>query len=263
MSLEVDLSGQTAIVTGVSSGIGAGVAKMLAKAGAAVAGCSRSLDHSKEVQGLAAEIEGIGGTFYYKQVDVTKNDQLQSFVDYTVSHCGSIDILVSNAGANIFEKALHCGSERWQYNIDLNLQSHWMMGKLCHPYLKKSSNGIILIMSSNHAVATIPGCFPYNVTKTSLTGLVRSLAIEWGPDIRTIGLAPGFIETNGNEDWFRSFSDPQAERTRTIQLHPVGRLGTVEEVGGFCAFLSSSYAAFATGVTYVIDGGRTALLQDM
>jgi NAD(P)-dependent dehydrogenase (short-subunit alcohol dehydrogenase family) len=100
------------------------------------------------------------------------------------------------------------------------------------------------------------------VTKTALTGLVRSQAIEWGPEIRTVGVAPGFIETPGNNKWFESFSDAEAERNRTIKLHPAGKLGSVEEVGAFCAFLASEYAAFMTGTTYLMDGGRSALMQD-
>ncbi len=107
-----------------------------------------------------------------------------------------------------------------------------------------------------------PGCFPYNVTKTALTGLVRSLAIEWGPNIRTVGLAPGFIDTEGNQKWFDSFPDAEKERQRTIDMHPVKKIGTPEEVGAWCVFLSSEYASFASGTTYLLDGGRSALMQD-
>ena len=118
------------------------------------------------------------------------------------------------------------------------------------------------MISSNHAYSTLPGCFPYNITKTALTGLVRSLAIEWGPKIRTVGIAPGFIDTPGNQLWFDSFLDPVMEKQRTIELHPVKNLGTPDEIGGWCAFLASEYAAFASGTTYLVDGGRNALMQD-
>jgi NAD(P)-dependent dehydrogenase (short-subunit alcohol dehydrogenase family) len=128
--------------------------------------------------------------------------------------------------------------------------------------LKESNNGVIIVMTSNHAYHSIPGCFPYNVTKTALTGLVRALAIEWGPDIRVVGLAPGFIQTEGGEVWFESFADPEAEKDKTIKRHPAGKLGTVEEVGAFCAFLASDYARFITGTTYLMDGGRSAIMQD-
>ena len=119
-----------------------------------------------------------------------------------------------------------------------------------------------MIMTSNHAFSSIPGCFPYNVTKTAITGLVRSLAIEWGPEIRTVGIAPGFIDTAGNDTWFASFPDPAAERQRTENLHPVKRIGTVEEVGALCVYLASPMARFISGTTILMDGGRSALMQD-
>jgi hypothetical protein len=126
---------------------------------------------------------------------------------------------------------------------------------MCRPYLEASGCGVVEIMTSNHAYARMPGCFPYNVAKTALAGLVRSLAVEWGPKVRVVGLAPGFIETPGNSDWFDSFPDPAVERERTTGLHPAGRLGTCDEIGAWSAFLASDFAAFATGATYVMDGG--------
>ncbi|HEY0257723.1 MAG TPA: SDR family oxidoreductase, partial [Candidatus Methylacidiphilales bacterium] len=155
-----------------------------------------------------------------------------------------------------------CDEIDWQHNLDLNLASHWRLAKLCKPHLEKSGHGVIQIMTSNHAYATLPGCFPYNVTKTALTGLVRSLAVEWGPKVRVVGLAPGFVETPGNDEWFASFPDPAAERAKTIRRHPAGQLGTCEEIGAWSAFLSSNFAVFSTGTVFVIDGGRLALLQD-
>jgi len=135
------------------------------------------------------------------------------------------------------------------------------LAKLCKPYLEQNT-GVIIIMTSNHAFSTIPGCFPYNVSKTALTGLVRSLAIEWAPRIRTVGLAPGFIDTPGNRQRFNSLPDPEKERQRTIDLQPVKKLGTPEEAGALCVFLASEYAAFASETTYLLDGGRNALMQD-
>jgi NAD(P)-dependent dehydrogenase (short-subunit alcohol dehydrogenase family) len=198
----------------------------------------------------------------YTQADVTKNSDLKRLVERTIEHFGRIDVVVSNAGMNVFEGAESCTEEKWQYNLDLNLTSHWRLAKLCKPYLEQSGNGVILLMTSNHAYATIPGCFPYNVAKTAITGLVRSLAIEWGPAIRTVGLAPGFIDTAGNDTWFDSFSDALAERERTINLHPVKCIGTVEEVGSLCVYLASPLARFISGTTVLMDGGRSALMQD-
>jgi NAD(P)-dependent dehydrogenase (short-subunit alcohol dehydrogenase family) len=149
--------------------------------------------------------------------------------------------------------------------MNLDLASHWRLSKEALPLLKAGEGagpGSIVIIGSNHANHTIPGCFPYNVAKAGLLGLVQSLAIEWGPDVRCAGIAPGFIDTPGNDAWFDSFPDPAAERLRTEQSHPVGRIGSVEEIGALCAFLSSTHGGFISGTTLLVDGGRSALMQD-
>ena len=258
MALSIDLNGKVALITGVSSGIGKAIAETFAKAGANVAGCATA----KENISFSALSEAYGVSAHYISCDVTKKEQLQNLVDETVAFFGGIDILISNAGKNVFEGASGCDDARWEYNHQLNLESHWQLSKLCRPYLDKSGNGVIIIMTSNHAFSSIPNCFPYNVTKTALTGLVRSLAIEWGPAIRTVGIAPGFIETPGNQQWFDSFPDANKERQYTINLHPLKRLGTPEEIGAWCVFLASDFARFASGTTYLLDGGRSALMQD-
>ncbi len=257
MALTIDLKEKVALVTGVTSGIGAGIASMFAKAGANVSGCGTSEDGSLFLK----ETEANNVKAFYTQCDVTKEEDLQKFVQNTIVKFGRIDVLVSNAGRNVFEGAADCDEEHWQQNMELNLASHWRLAKLCKPHLEKN-NGVIVIMTSNHAYSSIPGCFPYNITKTALTGLVRSLAIEWGPSIRTVGIAPGFIDTAGNQKWFDRFPDAEKERQRTIDMHPVKKIGTVEEVGALCVFLASEYAAFASGTTYLLDGGRSALMQD-
>jgi len=253
---QIDLSGKTALITGASSGIGLAIARQMAGAGADISGCAAEED-SKD---LAREVRKHATEVLYTRCDVTKEEELERLVDTTVRKFGGIDILVSNAGSNVFTGASGSSEEDWKYNMDLNLSSHWRLAKLCKPYLEKS-NGVIIIMASNHAFTTIPGCFPYNVAKTAATGLVRSLAIEWGPAIRTVGMAPGFIDTPGNQKWFDSFPDPQEERRRTVDMHPVKRLGTADEIGAWCVFLASGYSAFASGVTYLIDGGRSASMQ--
>ncbi len=254
---QIDYTGKTVLITGASSGIGLGVAKMFAKAGANVSGCGLENIGNEFIN----EVENQGGKALYSACDVTKKEDLQKLVQNTIEKFGQIDILISNAGGNIFEGVEDCDDEHWSQNIDLNLASHWRLAKLCKPYLRKN-NGVIIIITSNHAYSSIPGCFPYNLAKTALTGLVRSIAIEWNPEIRTVGLAPGFIDTPGNQEWFNLFQDPQQEKTRTIDMHPVKKLGTTEEMGAWCVFLASSYAAFASGTTYLIDGGRSALMQD-
>jgi len=252
----IDLSEKTVLVSGAASGIGLGIATQMAKAGANICGCDISEEHSAFDKAIKPfNVENL-----YINCDVTNDNQLEHCVQQTIQKFGGIDILISNAGANIFTGAANTTNEDWQKNIELNLTSHWKLSKLCKFYIEKN-NGVIIIISSNHAYSSISGCFPYNVAKTALTGLVRSLAIEWGPAIRTVGLAPGFIDTPANQKWFNSFGDPQKERQRTIDIHPVKKLGTTEEIGGWCVFMASEYASFASGTTYLIDGGTSALMQ--
>ncbi len=262
MALEIDLTGKRALVTGASDGVGAAVARVLARAGCRVAGTGRvASDHPRAVELLdslrAEEREGV-----YLTGDLSDPAVPARLVDETVSSLGGLDIVVSNAGRNDFKGAETASEEDWQDCMNLNLASHWRLAKAARPHLMKNGSGVFIVMTSNHAFQTIPGCFPYNVAKTALTGLVRSLAIEWGPAIRVVGVAPGFIDTPGNQSWFDSFPDPEAERTLTNERHPVGRIGNPDEVGNLCAFLASPLCGFITGDTILIDGGRSALMQD-
>lgn len=262
MALEIDLEGRVALITGVTDGIGQGVARMLSKAGCHVSGCGRSAVDSEGAKQFKTIVEAESRQSLYTSCDVTSRENLSRFVAATVEKWQKIDIVISNAGAGVFKGVEGCTEVDWQFNLDLNFSAHWRLAQLCKPYLDVSGEGTIVIIGSNHAYSTIPGCFPYSATKAGLVGLVQSLAIEWGPKIRTVGLAPGFIDTRQNQNWFGSFPDPVAERKRTEAMHPVKRLGTVGEMGGFCAFLASPFAGFASGTTYLVDGGRSALMQD-
>ncbi len=259
--LPIDLKGKVAVVTGSSQGIGYGVAKMLAMAGCHIAGCGTSELTSPKVKMFLAEITETGQKVFYKKMDLKSEPAIFKFIAETIKEFGRIDILVSNAGANMFTAPEICSLDFWDENANLNLKAHWLISKVCHFQLKENK-GTIIIMSSNHAYSTLPNCFPYNVTKAGLIGLVKTLSIDWSPEIRVVGLAPGFIETKGGENWFETFADPQSKRNEIIDIHPLKRFGTVEEIGAFCAFLCSDYSAFITGTTYLIDGGRSAVMQD-
>jgi NAD(P)-dependent dehydrogenase (short-subunit alcohol dehydrogenase family) len=262
MSLAIDLTGKRALVTGATSGVGAGVAQVLARAGCHIAGTGIEDAGHPLATGFLESIRPHGTRACYLAGDLTDPAIPDRFVRQTVENLGGLDIVISNAGRNSFLGAATATEQDWQDCMNLNLASHWRLAQAAKPHLDHASPGVFLVMGSNHAFRTIPGCFPYNVAKSALTGLVRALAIEWGPSIRVVGIAPGFIDTPGNQNWFDSFPDPAAERQRTCQLHPAGRIGTPEEVGNLCAFLSSPLSGFITGDTILIDGGRSAILQD-
>jgi len=264
MPFTIDLSDRVVLITGATSGIGLGIARQFARTGATIAGCGLDADDAPGAADFRRVVtDQAGREPLYVQTDVTRPDQLARLVHQTISTFGRLDILASNAGTNVFRGADACTEADWAFNADLNLASHWRLARLCKPYLERSpTGGVVVINASCHGFSSMPGSFSYNVAKTALLGLVRALTLEWSPTIRTVGVAPGFIDTPLNDQWFGTFSDPQAERDRTISQFPMHRLGTVDEIGGWFVFLASDYARFAAGQTYLIDGGRQAVMLD-
>lgn len=260
--IPIDLHGQKAFVSGVTSGIGAAIAQALAQAGCDVAGCGSSGLDSDGAKAFIECVEASGRRAFYFSSDLSRPEAPSDVIAQATEAHGGLNLLVSNAGRNIFKGAKHCTEANWNECMNLDLAAHWRLAKAAYPHLQRSGQGLIVIIGSNHGWNTIPGCFPYNVAKAGLLGLVQSLAIEWGPSIRSVSIAPGFIDTAGNQTWFDSFPDPAAERARTEQMHPVGRLGTPEEIGQLCAFLASPLCGFISGTTLCVDGGRSALMQD-
>ncbi len=265
MGLTIDLTGKRAFVSGGTRGIGLGIARALAVAGCDVAGCGTKGADSDLAQSFIREVESHGRQALYLQGDLSDPEVPLRLVEQVKEHWKGLEVLISNAGRNVFIGVEHCSEEEWTECMNLDLASHWRLSKAALPLLRiggASSPGVIVIIGSNHAYNTIPGCFPYNVAKAGLLGLVQSIAIEWGPEVRCVGVAPGFIDTEGNDTWFNSFPDPAAERKRTESVHPVGRIGNVEEMGALCAFFASPYGGFISGTTLLADGGRSALMQD-
>src|SRR5258708_1467653 len=122
MPFNIDLSGKTVVITGASSGIGAGIAKVYAKANANIACCAiEAPDHLLVLQMMESVEKECGKKPLYVQADVTKFDQIGNFINVTVEHYGRIDILASNAGTNVFRGAEHCSHEDWLFNMNLNL----------------------------------------------------------------------------------------------------------------------------------------------
>lgn len=246
------------IVTGTSQGIGQAIARTFLENGDIVIGCAYSaLEKAPAAQQM---LNDYPDRYFYYSVDVTRTESIQQFVESAENLFGRIDIVVSNAGKNVF-KGIDCDESDWEHNFSLNLRSHWFLAKCARPALRKS-RGTIIVITSNHAFSTMPGCAPYNISKRALLSLVQSLTIEWGPEIRTVGIAPGFIDTLGNQAWFDSHPDGKIARERTIKKHPVGRIGRPDEVGDLCLFLASDKAGFIAGTTIVMDGGRSAIMQD-
>jgi len=260
--LTIDLSNRRALLTGAGGGIGLGVALALAQAGCDVAGCGLEAEDSDEARAFTARVVEQDRRAFYRSVDLSDAAAARAAADWAAERLGGLDFVISNAGANFFPGAAACSDLEWQANLDLNLAAHWRVAQAAKPHLDQAERPVVIIMASNQAYRTMPKAFPYNVAKAGLLGLVQSLALEWGPHVRAVGIAPGYIDTPMNAKLFAAAPDPALSRAAVERLHPVGRMGTPEEVGALCAFLCSPLAGFITGSTVLIDGGRSALLQD-
>lgn len=263
MTLNIDLTHRRALVTGVSSGIGAGIADALAQAGCDITGCGLEAVDNEGAKRFIATVESHGRHAFYQALNIAEAQSARAFVDWAAAQLGGLDIVVSNAGRNVFKGVEKTTEADWEANIELNLAAHWHVTQAAKPYLENAEQPVIVIITSNHAYRTLPNCFPYNVAKAGLTAMVQSMAIEWGPHIRAMGIAPGFIETPLTETWFNNFPDPMAKRTEVAGIHPVGRMGTPADVGALCAFIASPLSSFISGTTLLIDGGRSAMMQDI
>ena len=245
------LQGKVAIITGAARGIGAAVATLFAEQGAHVVGLD--LEASRR---SAEGILNITG-------DVTRPEQVAAAVTSTLDRFAAIDILINNAGANVFAEPLQLSDSEWERCIELDLKAAWTVAKAVLPSMLSQGAGSIVNIASVHGHKIIPGCFPYPVAKHGLIGLTRALAIEYAArGIRVNSISPGLILTAQTEAWLAAQPDPEAARRRQAELIPCKRIGTPREVAYTALFLASDEARFINAADIAIDGGRMQLYHE-
>jgi NAD(P)-dependent dehydrogenase (short-subunit alcohol dehydrogenase family) len=254
------LEGKRAIVTGAGQGIGEAIARLFAVHGAHV---FIGEVNATTGQAVADSIVAAGGRAAFVETDVTDKKQVSGLAETVLAEAGGIDVLVNNAGANVFFQPLDMPDDAWKRCMDLDLEAAWTCSRAVLPAMLAHGAGAIVNIASAHAFKIIPHCFPYPVAKHALVGLTRALAIEYAArGIRVNAIAPGYIDTPIAEAYWATFPDPAAERARAEAIHPPRRIGRPEEVAHTALFLASDEAPFINAETIVIDGGRSALYHE-
>ena len=248
-----DLAGRNALVTGSTKGIGLAIVKAMAEHGASVVVSSRKQDVCESV---AKEIRDTGGKAIVIPCNVGHKAQLQNLVDQTVAQLGGIDIVVANAGVNLYVgPSAGASDEVYERVMGTNVRSNFWLSNMVCPHLAARGGGSFTIISSIAGTLSSGTLGLYSISKAADMALARNIAVEWGhANIRANAIAPGLVRT----DFARALWEDPVRYKNTTRTAPLGRIGEPNEIAGAAVWLASPSGAFTSGQTILIDGGRTA-----
>lgn len=250
-----DLKGKVAIVTGGNGGIGLGMARGLARAGARVVIAARN----KEKSGAAVrELQALGAGALAVSVDVTQEKSVNAMVSETVEQCGGLHILVNNAGINIRKPAQDLSLEEWRQVLDTNLTSAFLCSRSAYPHMKRAGGGKIINVGSMLSIFGAAFAPAYGASKGGIVQLTKSLATAWARDnIQANAVLPGWVDTDLTR---QARKEIQGLNERVLAGTPAGRWGGIDDFGGIAVFLASPASDFLTGTAIPLDGGYSTLL---
>lgn len=246
------MQGKTVIITGGGSGFGREVALKLAKKGTNVSVVDISKEHGEETVRLCKEL---GCDAIFIQADVSKVEEVKSYVSQTIDHFGKIDLFFNNAGiSGSGVRTIECSVEEFDAIVDVNLKGVFYGLKYVVSEMLKTGGGIIVNTASLGGLVGMPTLGAYSATKHAVVGLTKTIAGEYGREkIRINAIAPGTNET----PMVKSFPK-EAIKAMAVEV-PMGRLGQPHEVADVVCFLLSEESSYIHGATISIDGGVAAL----
>lgn len=249
----IDLSGRKALITGGGTGIGRGIALVLANAGAEVILTGRRQD---PLDATVKEVTGEGGSAYAKTCDVTKPEDVKELVSFIESELGGLDIVINNAGIYRNATVEEMDHGMWSQMMDINLSGPFYVTQACLPLLKASSNHpTVLFISSTLGQRPIPAGSAYCASKAALDMFAKCLAREVADSgIRVNVVSPGIVQSPIHEGDMtpEQFTEHKA---MLDPMQPLGRIGQPNEIGNAVLHLVSSDAAWTTGSIFTVDGG--------
>jgi len=245
-----DLKGKAALVTGGNGGIGLGMAKGLAQAGAAIAIAGRD---EKKNSAAVRELKSLGVQAFGLFVDVVEESSCKSMVSQAAEKLGRLDILVNNAGINIRKAPQDYTLEEWRLVLDTNLTSAFVASQAAYLHLKRRGGGKIINIGSMMSLFGASFVAPYGASKGGIVQLTRALACAWAKDnIQVNAVLPGWIDTALTR---RARKEVAGLHERVLARTPAARWGTPDDLAGIAVFLSSSASDFVTGTAIPVDGG--------
>jgi NAD(P)-dependent dehydrogenase (short-subunit alcohol dehydrogenase family) len=251
--VDFGLTGQTALVTGASRGIGQALAVALAQAGAELVLAGRE---PKTLEETADAIRALGRKAFVQRLDVSDVASIGAAFATITETIGGIDILINNAGIEQVKPSLEIDEALWDSLLDTNLKGAFFCAQAAARLMSKAGQGgAILNLCSLTSEVGIPTAVPYGASKTGLLGMTRALATEWAPlGIRVNGIGPGYFRTTLTEVFYGN----EAWQTDMLAKIPLARFGRMEDLMGAAVFLSSPAAAYVTGQVLYVDGGFLA-----
>ena len=243
---QFSVDGDTALVTGASSGIGRAIAERFAADGADVVVCSREQDN---VDPVADDIEDAGGSALAVECDVRERDSVEALVEATVEEFGGLDTLVNNAGASFMANFEEISENGWKTIVDINLHGTYHCTQAAGEVMREAGGGTIVNFASVAGQEGAPFMSHYAAAKAGVVNLTSTLAYEWADDgVRVNCIAPGFVATPGVASQMGVTAD-EIDRGEVDR-----KIGTSEEIADVAQFLASPAASYLTGETITARG---------
>ena len=245
-----DLKDRVAIVTGGNGGIGLGMARGLAGAGARVVIAARNADKSAAA---VKELAGRGAEAHAVTADVTDERAVARLIETTLERCGRLDILVNNAGTNIRKPAQDLALDEWHRVLDTNLTSAFLCSKAAYPAFKTAGGGKIINIGSMMSIFGASFAPAYGASKGGIVQLTKSMAAAWARDnIQVNAVLPGWIDTDLTR---QARSQVAGLNDNVLRRTPAGRWGVSDDMAGVAVFLAAPASDFVTGAAIPVDGG--------